>query len=93
MTQTIERPETILDSTTKHNDATPVIVMNDNHNTFEGVMIYFCKIIPGMNPEKAFKLAPQIHTEGQATVWSGHREIAELYWEQLKSCGLTMGPI
>lgn len=93
MSQTIERPETRQHETTGNGDSTPVIVMNDSHNTFEGVMIYFCKIIPKMNPEKAFKLALQIHNEGQAVVWSGHKEIAELYWEQLRDCGLTMGPI
>jgi hypothetical protein len=26
-------------------------------------------------------------------VWSGHQEAAELYWEQLKACGLTMAPL
>jgi ATP-dependent Clp protease adaptor protein ClpS len=26
-------------------------------------------------------------------VWSGERERAELYWEQLKGAGLTMAPL
>jgi hypothetical protein len=26
-------------------------------------------------------------------VWSGHREQAELYWEQLANFGLTMAPL
>ena len=32
------------------------------------------------------------HT-GQAIVWSGHREQAELYWTGLKESGLTMAPL
>jgi ATP-dependent Clp protease adaptor protein ClpS len=38
-------------------------------------------------------LANTIHNNGQALVWSGHREQAELYWEQLKGHGLTMAPL
>jgi hypothetical protein len=26
-------------------------------------------------------------------VWSGHREAAELYWEQLRGYGLTLAPL
>jgi ATP-dependent Clp protease adaptor protein ClpS len=26
-------------------------------------------------------------------VWSGHREQAELYWEELRAAGLTMAPL
>jgi hypothetical protein len=26
-------------------------------------------------------------------VWSGHREAAELYWQQLRGFGLTMAPL
>ena len=32
-------------------------------------------------------------TRGQAIVWSGHQEPAELYWEQLNDAGLTMAPL
>jgi len=34
-----------------------------------------------------------LHNSGQAVVWSGPREPAELYWEQLKGAGLTMAPL
>ena len=37
--------------------------------------------------------ANRIHNSGQALVWSGHRELAELYWEQLNGHGLTMAPL
>jgi ATP-dependent Clp protease adaptor protein ClpS len=38
-------------------------------------------------------LANRIHNTGRAMVWSGHREQAELYWQQLKDFGLTMAPL
>jgi ATP-dependent Clp protease adaptor protein ClpS len=38
-------------------------------------------------------MANRIHNPGQAIVWSGPKEPAELYWEQLKGAGLTMAPL
>ena len=38
-------------------------------------------------------LANKIHTRGQSLVWSGHRELAELYHSQLEGYGLTMAPL
>ena len=38
-------------------------------------------------------LANRIHTAGQAIVWRGQLEQAELYWEQLSGLGLTMAPL
>src|SRR2546426_3162128 len=35
--------------------------------------------IPGVDYTKGMALANTIHTTGQAIVWSGHRELAELY--------------
>jgi ATP-dependent Clp protease adaptor protein ClpS len=28
-----------------------------------------------------------------AIVWSGHKELAEHYWDQLRDAGLTMAPL
>ena len=38
-------------------------------------------------------LANRIHSRGLAIVWSGAQEQAELYWEQLRGHGLTLGPL
>ena len=65
-----------------------VIVLNDDHNTFEHVIVTFCRVLPSMTPPKAEKHAWTIHTSGRATVWSGNREAAELYVEQLTGAGL-----
>jgi ATP-dependent Clp protease adaptor protein ClpS len=39
------------------------------------------------------ELANRIHSTGQAMVWSGPKETAELYWSQLEGHGLTMAPL
>jgi ATP-dependent Clp protease adaptor protein ClpS len=70
-----------------------VIVLNDNHNTFEGVAFALAKTLPGVDFDKGMRLANTIHTSGQAVVWSGTREHAELYHAQLHAHGLTMAPL
>jgi ATP-dependent Clp protease adaptor protein ClpS len=70
-----------------------VIVLNDNHNTFQGVAGALAAVVPGVSYEMGLQIADRIHSSGQAIVWSGHREAAELYWEQLKTRGLTMAPL
>ena len=74
-------------------DAWRVIVLNDNHNTFEGVAAALAQVLPGVGFDHGMTLANRIHNTGQAVVWSGHREPAELYWEGLKELGLTMAPL
>jgi ATP-dependent Clp protease adaptor protein ClpS len=76
-----------------HGDPCHVIVLNDDHNTFEHVAATLARFIPGVSYEKGMELANAIHDKGQARVWSGEREQAELYWEQLKDAGLTMAPL
>ena len=70
-----------------------VIVLNDDHNTFEGVAFALAQTIPGVDYERGMALANRIHSTGQAIVWSGHREPAELYHGQLEGYGLTMAPL
>ena len=70
-----------------------VIVLNDDHNTFDGVAAALSRVIPGLNFDQGMQLANRIHSSGKAIVWSGPREPAELYWEQLSDAGLTMAPL
>ncbi|MBW8742194.1 MAG: ATP-dependent Clp protease adaptor ClpS [Acidobacteria bacterium] len=70
-----------------------VIVLNDDHNTFEGVAFALASTIPGLSYERGMALATRIHNTGRAIVWSGHKEVAELYWDQLQGHGLTMAPL
>jgi ATP-dependent Clp protease adaptor protein ClpS len=70
-----------------------VIVLNDNHNTFEGVAVSLSAVLPNVSLEQGWNLANRIHNTGQAIVWSGHREAAEHYWGGLRRRGLTMAPL
>ena len=70
-----------------------VIVRNDDHNTFDHVALTLARIVPGMTVARGYTIADQIHVTGLAIVWSGHQELAEHYWEQLRDSGLTMAPL
>jgi ATP-dependent Clp protease adaptor protein ClpS len=70
-----------------------VIVRNDDHNTFDHVARTLARFIPGVTLDRGYELANRIHSSGQAIVYSGMRETAEHFWEQLKSAGLTMAPL
>jgi len=70
-----------------------VIVLNDNHNTFDGVANALSRVLPGVSLDQGYAIADKIHNTGQAIVWSGPKETAELYWEQLNEAGLTMAPL
>ncbi|MFN8108513.1 MAG: ATP-dependent Clp protease adaptor ClpS [Thermoleophilia bacterium] len=76
-----------------YGDAVHVIVLNDDHNTFEHVAATLARYIPGVDHARGMELANKIHNTGRARVWSGHREQAELYWEQCREAGLTMAPL
>ncbi|MEB3291013.1 MAG: ATP-dependent Clp protease adapter ClpS [Leptolyngbya sp.] len=70
-----------------------IIVLNDDFNTFQHVAECLVKYIPGMGADQAWNLTNQIHYEGQAIVWVGPLEQAELYHNQLTRAGLTMAPL
>jgi len=70
-----------------------VIVLNDNHNTFEGVAFALSQTLPAVTFAIGLRIADSIDSSGRAIVWSGHREPAELYWGELKGRGLTMAPL
>ena len=92
MTETIELPRTGGPGSGL-GDSWRVIVRNDDHNTFDHVALTLARFIPGVSVEKGYRIADQIHTTGQAIVWTGQKEPAELYWEQLSDAGLTMAPL
>ena len=95
MTTTLTPPKERLDrgDRTGLGGAWRVIVLNDDHNTFEGVAFALAQTIPGVDYDRGMALANQIHNSGRTIVWSGHQEQAELYWEQLKAYGLTLAPL
>jgi len=70
-----------------------VVVLNDDHNTFDGVAHALAAVLPNVSLELGLRIANAIHTKGSFVVWSGHREVAEHYWRGLKERGLTMAPL
>ena len=90
MTETLtQRPDTGADLGKPWN----VIVLNDDHNTFQGVAFALSSTIPGVDYDRGMAMANRIHNSGRAVVWSGLKEPAELYWERLRALGLTMAPL
>jgi len=92
MSQTVELPR-VRDPRSDLGGAWRVIVRNDDHNTFDHVARTLARFIPGVTVASGYGIADRIHLSGQALVWSGHKEPAELYWEQLHGSGLTMAPL
>jgi ATP-dependent Clp protease adaptor protein ClpS len=92
-TETPPRERTRRGAGTGSGDAWRVIVLNDSHNTFDGVAFALARTIPGVDFERGMALANKIHSTGRAVVWTGHREQAEHYWAQLEGFGLTMAPL
>ncbi|WP_445151430.1 ATP-dependent Clp protease adaptor ClpS [Baekduia sp. Peel2402] len=92
MSQTIELPRTAGPDGAL-GGAWRVIVRNDDHNTFDHVATTLARFIPGVDVNKGFAIADRIHASGLAVVWSGHKELAEHYWSQLRDAGLTMAPL
>jgi ATP-dependent Clp protease adaptor protein ClpS len=92
MSQTVELPRTS-GPDTGLGGAWRVIVLNDDHNTFDHVAHTLARTVPGVTVDEGYAIADRIHNTGRAIVWSGHQELAELYWEQLRDAGLTMAPL
>jgi ATP-dependent Clp protease adaptor protein ClpS len=93
MTQTIEKPRVSGPEDTGLGGHWRVIVLNDDHNTFEGVATALSTVLPGVSYDQGMSMANRIHNSGQAVVWSGAKELAEHYWELLGGHGLTLAPL
>ncbi len=70
-----------------------MVVLNDDFNTFDHVAETLAGVIPGITLAQGYRLADGIHNNGCAIVWSGVREDALGYWEQLDSAGLSLAPL
>ncbi len=80
--ETTPSPEVdVLDEVTK---PWQVMVLNDPVNLMSFVTLILRRIF-GYSEEKAVELMLKVHYEGSAVVWTGEREKAELYVQQLQS--------
>ena len=64
-----------------------VIVYNDPVNLMSFVTFALRKVF-GYSEEKAQALMMEVHTDGKSIVWTGAREKAELYVQQLQGLQL-----
>ncbi|MBV8954975.1 MAG: ATP-dependent Clp protease adaptor ClpS [Solirubrobacterales bacterium] len=92
MSQTVELPRVGLPGS-ELGGLWRVVVLNDDFNTFDHVAETLASVIPGISLAQGYRLADRIHNTGCAIVWSGPREDAQQYWEQLDGAGLTMAPL
>jgi ATP-dependent Clp protease adaptor protein ClpS len=92
MSATIELPRTSLPGGGL-GGPTNVVVLNDDHNTFDHVAETLSRVVPGMTLAEGYRAADRIHRRGCAIVWSGPHDEAEEYWVALDDAGLTMAPL
>jgi len=92
MAHTVELPR-VGDPGTGTSGIWRVVVLNDDFNTFDHVAETLAQVIPGITLAEGYRFADKIHNSGCAIVWSGPRDDAELYWQQLDGAGLTMAPL
>ena len=64
-----------------------VVVLDDPVNLMDYVSRILIKVF-GFSKEKAEELMMDVHQKGRAVVWSGNREKAEMYVNQLHSAQL-----
>lgn len=75
------------DAKTKKQPPYAVIVENDDMHTYPYVIECLQKVC-GYSAEKAFLLACQVDMSGEAVVWSGTLELAELKRDQIRGFGV-----
>ena len=94
MTQTVEKPRVSGPDDTGLGGHWRVIVLNDDHNTFEGVASALSTVLPGVSYDKGMALAePDPQQRAARSSGQARSELAEHYWEQLGGHGLTLAPL
>lgn len=77
-------PSVKTDSQSKTQRALPwnVIVLDDPVNLMQYVTMVLKRVF-GYSHDKAERMMMEVHTQGRSVVWSGEREKAEFYAQQL----------
>lgn len=88
MTETITRSRTDIEQSVKALRPWSTIVLDCDCHTFGEVIHALCVSIPRMTSARAEEHAWEVHTTGRSPVATSPRELAELYYERLKSFGL-----
>ena len=88
-----------LDIRTRRQPPYHVLIENDEHHSMEFVIAMLQKVF-GFSVEKAYELMMVAHGQGEAVVWTGAKEVAELKCEQVLGMrekhwksGRDLGPV
>ena len=65
-----------------------VILHNDDFTPMEHVVAALQKVIPRMSVRRAVDIMMEAHNKGKAVATKTHKELAELYQDQLNNEGL-----
>ena len=65
-----------------------LLLWNDDVHSMDYVVAVLVRTL-AIDPERAIDVMLEAHYEGKAVAWSGAREIAEMYRDNLESAGLT----
>jgi len=80
--ETIEDGDSDLDFDVPWN----VVLLDDDHHTYEYVIEMLCEIFSYSIP-KSYRMTVEVDTRKRVIVWSGHRELAEMYQEKIHDYG------
>ncbi|MEZ5325344.1 MAG: ATP-dependent Clp protease adapter ClpS [Verrucomicrobiales bacterium] len=82
-TEVLDAPVTDTATTTEEDTPWNVLVFNDPVNLMPYVTMVFQKVF-GYSESKATQMMLDVHQKGKCVVWSGEREKAEFYVQQLQ---------
>jgi len=80
--ETIEDEDSDLDFDVPWN----VVLLDDDHHTYQYVIEMLCEIFSYSIP-KSYRMTVEVDTRKRVIVWSGHRELAEMYQEKIHDYG------
>jgi ATP-dependent Clp protease adaptor protein ClpS len=95
---TTTKPVEEVESRTRRLPPYHVILENDDHHSMEFVIEVLQKAL-GYSVERSYQLMMDAHSNGQAIVWTGSKEVAELKLELMTSQheihrdGKKLGPL
>ncbi len=87
-TETKPKPPEQTERRTSQEPPYKVILHNDDFTPMEYVVETLIKVIPRMSEKQAISIMIEAHTNDKAVAHKTHKELAELYAEQLTSKGL-----
>src|SRR5271154_5834867 len=83
---TKRKPKEELKDRTKRQPPYNVVLLNDDDHSYEYVIIMLQQLF-GHPPEKGFKMAKEVDTQGRVIVLTTSKEHAELKQEQIHAFG------